>query len=186
MNRLKRCLSLAAVLMALALPLAATTMLRMDMTDLSQRADKIFRGTVIDIKLGTVTAGGGELPTTTYVLRVDEVYKGDLVAKDGVAGIEVTMLGTLKPGTDQGSIRGFSKLPDMPQFNIGGDYLLFTTAPSAIGLSTTVGLGQGAFTVFTDAGKRLMAVNGYNNTGLFDGPVAYEDLTAAVQAEVGQ
>ena len=35
----------------------------------------------------------------------------------------------------------------MPQLAVGRTYLVFTTQPSEIGLSTTVGLGQGAFRI---------------------------------------
>jgi hypothetical protein len=54
----------------------------------------------------------------------------------------------------------------MPVLSVGQTYLVFTTQPSGVGLSTTVGLGQGCFRVY-GKGDSQMAVNEVNNTGLF-------------------
>jgi hypothetical protein len=65
---------------------------------------------------------------------------------------------------------------------------LFATPPSSIGLSTTVGLGQGAFKVFAANGG-MAAVNEFNNAGLGlngDGPIAYSVLSAKINALLGQ
>ena len=42
------------------MPAGATTLARMNLADLASRADKVFRGTVISVKAGSVKAGGGE------------------------------------------------------------------------------------------------------------------------------
>ena len=49
---------------------------------------------------------------------------------------------------------------------VGQTYLVFTTQPSGVGLSTTVGLGQGCFRLY-GKGDSQMAVNEVNNAGLF-------------------
>jgi hypothetical protein len=49
---------------------------------------------------------------------------------------------------------------------VGETYLVFATTTSAVGLSTTVGLGQGCFRVY-GKGAGQMAVNEINNVGLF-------------------
>lgn len=179
-------LVVAACLVLLAAPLASTTLLQLDLADLTQRADKIFRGTVVDVIPGTTFAGGGELPTTTYRLRVDESLKGGVTAeKNGVAMIEIEMVGSIKGSTIPGR---FDVFADVPRLQMGGDYLLFTTPESAIGLSTTVGLGQGAFSVFPQ-NHQDMAVNAFNNAGLglgSAGEVSYDVLKAAVLALLGQ
>ena len=46
--------------------------------------------------------------------------------------------------------------------------MILATPASSAGLSTTVGLAQGWFLV-TGEGERKMAVNGFNNLGLFNG-----------------
>ena len=48
---------------------------------------------------------------------------------------------------------------------MGREYLLFTTRPSQVGLSTTIGLGQGAFLI-DDAGKEELTANAFGNMGL--------------------
>jgi hypothetical protein len=179
--------ALALLLLAAAAPVAATTVLKMDLDDLADRADLIFRATVLAVEPGTVAVGGGELPTVTYRLRVDEAFKGefDAAGKDAPV-VEVTVVGSLKDSPyQQGDSARFSALPRAPRLERGGEYLLFTTAPSAIGLSTTVGLGQGAFKIFLSADRQEMAVNELGNLGLFDGPVTYTDLAHAIRAEVG-
>lgn len=188
MRRTSLTVALAAALVTLAAaPARANLVLKMDLGDLAQRADTIFRGTVLSVEPGTVAAGGAELPTVTYRLRVDETFKGDFAATKGVA--EITMLGNLKGEEPGGPVTRFSHLPDLPNLVRGGDYVVFTTPPSAVGLSTTVGLVQGAFKVYRAADRQEMAVNGINNTGLtetIDGPVPYATLADAIRQQVGQ
>ena len=55
-------------------------------------------------------------------------------------------------------------------------------------LSTTVGLGQGAFTIFSQ-NREDFAVNEFNNQGLgLDGagPVEYSELVAKILALLGR
>lgn len=169
--------------------LVATIMLQMNLEDLSQRADKIFRGTVVDIIPGSVTAGGGEIPTTTYLLRVEELLKGTAdIVKEDVQIIQIKMVGSLKETPPQGGFQRFSAFRDIPRLKMNHDYLLFTTPSSAIGLSTTVGLGQGAFNIFT-RNKEDFAVNEFNNVNLgleAAGPVAYSKLAAKIRSLIGQ
>ena len=181
---------LAASLLITSAQVHATSMLKMDLGDLTTRAGKIFRGTVIDIELGTIEAGGGQLPAVTYRFRVEELYKGEATeVKDDQAIVEIRMVGDLKNKTaaEQGRVK-FSLFRDVPRFDVGSDYLLFATPESAIGLSTTVGLGQGAFKVFPLDGV-YQAVNEFNNAGLGlngPGPVEYEALSARIRALLGR
>jgi len=183
----------AASFLILAAQVNATSMLHMDLADLTTRADKIFRGTVIDIEEGTVQAGGGELPAVTYRLRVEELFKGVATeVKGDEALMEIRMVGSLvhsKP--DASGVVKLSGFRDVPKLKMGSDYVLFTTAESSIGLSVTVGLGQGAFSVYTVDGARdqFMAVNEFNNAGLGlngAGPVEYDKLSAQIHALLGQ
>jgi hypothetical protein len=155
------------------------------LSDMTANADKIFRGTVIDFNPTTVAAGGAELPAVTYHLRVEQSFKGEFPTKDDVQYLEITMVGSIKAAPAQGSLKQLSALPAPPRLEVGGDYLLMTTAQSPIGLSTTVGLGQGSFQIYT-LDKQEWAKNEFNNAGLFDGPVAYDELAAQIQQLVGE
>ena len=81
--RLKRSIFvlLAASLLIPAVPVEATSMLKMDLGDLTMRAGKIFRGKVISVETGAIDVGGGQLPAVTYRFEVDELYKGDATAR---------------------------------------------------------------------------------------------------------
>jgi len=183
----------AASCLILAAQVHATMMLQMNLEEMAGRADKIFRGTVISVQQGTVEAGGAELPVVTYRLKVEELFKGEATqVKGDVAVMEIRMIGSLvhaKPD-ENGNLK-FSPFSDVPRLNEGGDYLLFTTPESAIGLATTVGLGQGAFKVspVDGADGEFLAVNEFNNAGLGlngAGPVGYVELSAQIHALLGQ
>lgn len=160
--------------------------LHLSLAEMCDRAATIFRGTVVDITPGTVEIGGAELPTVTYKLEATEVFKGDVPAVKGVQVVEVTMLGTVKAAVDFGNLRKLSALPKLPELTVGNEYLLLTTAESQLGLSTTVGLGQGCFDIFHDGAKTELAANQLNNQGLFNGPVEYTALAAAIHEALGQ
>ena len=142
----RRRLLIAGGLLLLAPQARATTLIQMNLADLAGRADKIFRGTVCQREDGTVDAGGGELPIVIYRVRVDERFKGDFGEGKQAEVVEIRMVGG-KDDPQQRNIRNFSLWRDVPRLERGREYVLFTTRPSAIGLSTTVGLGQGAFTI---------------------------------------
>lgn len=157
---------------------------KMGLGEMTVNAAHIFRGTVIDVEQSSITAGGGELPMVVYTLRVDEAFKGDFGSGKDAQVMEIRMLGSIKAEPAAGSVQHFSTLPDLPRLQSGHDYVLFTTAPSAAGLSTPVGLGQGAFRVYDDEGQE-MAANELDNAGLFAGPVTYSALAGAIHGELG-
>ncbi len=187
--KIKLTLLLAAVGL-LSMPAGASTVLQMNLGELSQRADKIFRGTVVDVTLGSVEAGGGEIPIVTYSIKVEDAIKGSFASKDGVRYVEVRMVRDPKRVVS-GNYQRASLFGNLPALRKGGDYLLFTTASSSIGLSTTVGLGQGAFQVLS-INKEDHVVNEVNNQGLFrgmdsaglpgSGPIAYGSLVGYVKS----
>lgn len=188
MKRRRLMLSLATLL---ALTFAALTAMAamvtyMGLGDLAGNADKIFRGTVLSKEPGTVSAGGSEFSTVVYTLRVDQALKGDFGTEKDAAVFTVTMLGNLKADVSSGNVKPMFTVDVNPDMQVGNDYVLFTTAPSAAGLSTTVGLDQGLFRIFVDATRREMTVNGLNNYGIFDGPVKYDEFIAAINALVNQ
>lgn len=195
MRRLKLRSALLVLCAALALsaPLTAATVVQMNLEEMVDRADRIFRGTVLDVREGTVAVGGGELPTVTYRIRVDESFKGTYEEVKGVRIAELKMVGKLK-SSETSPVRAFSALSELPKLDVGRDYLLLTTPRSAIGLSTMVGLGQGRFELQGKPGQEI-AVNANKNLGLFrdmspsgfaaaepsEGPVPYQDLATMIR-----
>jgi hypothetical protein len=153
-------------LLASAAP-EASTVLQLNLGQMVERADRIFRGTVLSISDRTVAAGGGQLPVVVYRLRVDETFRGDFIEAKGLRLAEIQTLGKA-PFVRRGTVRSAVVLPRMPELEVGASYLMMTTRPSAIGLSTTVGLGQGCFRI-TQVGKDEQAANEANNSGLFTG-----------------
>lgn len=159
---------------------------RFTLPEMVDRSGRIFRGTVTDVEQGTISVGGGELPAVTYSLRVDQSFKGDFPQKGDVRYVEVTMLGSIKQAgmPDKGPVR-MSVLPTPPVLSVGSEYLLMLTPESPVGLTTTIGLGQGSFEIFTQD-KVEWAKNEFNNAGLYNGPVRYETLAADIEQEGGE
>jgi hypothetical protein len=167
--------------LAFVLPLSAATVIQMNLQEMVDRADRIFRGTVLDAREGTVAAGGGQLPVVTYRIRVEESFKGTYGTVKGMQIAEIKMVGKLTP-SNASPIRALSALSELPRLEVGKEYLLLTTARSSIGLSTTVGLGQGRFVLQGKPGQEL-AVNDNQNYGLLDGMAPTVTADAAEEAE---
>ncbi len=190
----RRRLLIAGGVLLLAPQARATTLVQMNLADLAGRADKIFRGTVLSAKAGTVRAGGSDLPTVTYRLRVDERFKGEFGDGKNENLVEIRMIGGAKE-VEKAGLRNLSVWRDVPRLERGKAYVLFTTRPSTIGLSTTVGLGQGAFRLL-GSGKGEQAVNAFGNVGLnrglrkaslpSGGAVSYGELAQAIRAVVSE
>lgn len=175
----------AAAMLLFVQPADATTVLRLNLEQMLSRAGNVFRATVLDVRGGSIDVGGGKLPTTTYTLRVEESFKGNF-DKEG-ATVEVTVVGSIKRDPVLiGNHHKFSILPEVPKLDIGSDYLLMTTPPSPAGLSTTVGLGQGAFSIFV-RNRQELAVNAVGNANIGQqGAIAYAQLAADIRAALGQ
>lgn len=193
--RLRLGLAVSAALAA-AIPAQATTLIHFNLKDLATRSNLVFRGTVLSAKPGTVQAGGGELPTVTYRVRVDEPFKGEYPdPKNDRTLVEIKMVGSGKEARANGAVQLLSVFRDVPRLEVGREYVLFTTPPSELGLSTTVGLGQGTFSIL-GGGKEEQAINAFGNQGLnrgmsdsrvpSRGPVPYEQLAAAIRAVLSE
>jgi len=165
----------------------ATTVKQFDLDGMTASAARVFRGTVTDIRPGTVFVGGANLATTTYRFRVVEAFKGDFpTTKGDVTYAEVTMIGSHKVEADRGGLRHLSIFRDIPRLERGRDYLLFLTAESRVALSSPVGLAQGCFDIDTASPGQLTS-NRTGNAGLaagVKGPVPYDDLAARVRVIV--
>ncbi len=190
-NRATRvCLVALAVLLLLTPALAAGEVLvqQFNLGGLVGNADKVFRGTILGVSRGAVSVGGGTLDTVTYKIEVKESFKGAYIEKGDQRYVEVTMVTGRKSPAVVGDYRSFSVLPDALDLRVGQDYLLMTTQPSAIGLSTTVGLGQGCFSI-AGVGKSETAMNAAGNRGLVagssGGAMSYSELAARIRTELG-
>lgn len=147
----------------------------MNLEQMSRAADSIYRGVVIAAVPGSVKGGGGDIPVITYRLRVSETHKGS-PAGSGAGLAEMTMI---RPPTNS---LGQPVLEGLPSLAVGKEYLLFAGAPSKLGLSSTIGLGQGLFLVHASGPGEVKLRNSLNNRGLFrgmsnqlqaEGPVSY-------------
>lgn len=165
----------------------ATTVKHFDLPHMTASAARVFRGTVTDVRAGTVRVGGGQLATTIYRIRVTETFKGDFATIKDVTYADVEMLGSIKAGSDGTGVRRFSVFRDMPRLERGRDYLLFLTSESSVALSSPVGLAQGCFDIDTSLPAEPTA-NRMNNAGLAadvqKGSLPYADLAARVRSIV--
>ncbi len=137
----------------------ATTVVQMNLDQLTERSATIVRGTVVDIEQTTVRGGGGDLPALQYTVAVSEVFKGEVSSQKEVQIVRFKMLGNLE------NMKAGKVLPSFPVIQSGKEYLLFISPSGPIGLTTTMGLAQGCFNfVNTES-----VINGFNNSGLFQG-----------------
>jgi hypothetical protein len=181
------CAGLFAVLVS-AIPRAdATTVKHLDLGHLASSANRVFRGTVTDVRPGMVKVGGGQLATTIYRIKVVESFKGDFATFKDITYADVEFIGSLKTESDKNGKRHFSVFRDMPRLERGRDYLLFLTAESSIALSSPVGLAQGLFDIDTSVPSEPTA-NRLSNRGLAadiqKGPLPYAELAERVRAAV--
>jgi hypothetical protein len=165
----------------------ATTVKHFDLPRMTSSAARVFRGAVIDVRPGIVKAGGGQLATTIYRIRVTETFKGDFATFKNVTYTDVEMIGGIKANAESSGVRHFPAFRDMPRLERGQEYLLFLTAESSIALSSPVGLAQGLFEIDTSIPSEPTA-NRTNNAGLAadmaKGPLPYADLAARVRSIV--
>ena len=147
----RRLAPVVAVVLVAAVPAVATTVMQMNLVEMGQRSAQIYRGTVLSATEGTVEAGGGQLPIVTYRLQVEEAFRGDIPVVKGMRIAEIQMIGKSKP-VRRGNLRTRLRAAAHAGTGHRPTYLVFTTQPSAIGLSAIVGLGQGAFRI-DQAGK---------------------------------
>ena len=197
--RLSNLIRSSALLALLLLPAGAaggTSILQMNLAQLADGADLIVRGTIIDVSEIRVAVGGGEIAALHYKVEVDETFKGMDPSLKGVPIAEFKVIGTLKKLE-----AGEPVIPGWPELRVSEEYLLFIAPAGPTGLTVTVGVGQGCFAISSSppsgqeemaSGQEEMAVNGFDNVGLFDGmaadglplsgPVAYRDLADRVRS----
>lgn len=189
-----RALKLGAVFIALALAaltisnVNAATAMQMNLAQMINSSQKVFVGTVVDVTESRVAVGGGEVPAVTYKLRVDDTFKGTYEEIKGVKYTDVMMVGSVRHIKE-----GKHPISDFPLLQTGTQYLMLVAQPGPSGLTTTMGLGQGLFSLTGEPGAKV-ALNGADNHGLFSGmstgfpdgvAVPYDELAALIRDIVG-
>jgi hypothetical protein len=173
-----RLVRLAVVLLAIGLVATPAALAgTLTISELTQGADRIFRGTVMAVREEVEVVGDAKILTTTYEMRVDEAFTGSFDAPKGVQIAEVTrtqVFGTLPADAAQPASM-------VPELRKGQSYLLFTGVPSE----------QGLFYIEPAEGGEL-AVNTLKNQGLFLGateaamqPALYSELAGEIRLQLG-
>ena len=169
-------------------PLYAATAAQMNLEQMVTSSERVFVGVVIDVTESRKAVGGGEVPAVTYTIKVTDAFKGEYEEIKGERYTEVTMLGSLKH-----LAAGRHPIADFPMLSIGREYLLMVAPAGPIGLTATMGLGQGCFSLTPDEESKV-ALNGANNMGLFAGmtvgiqdgqPIQYGELASIINDIVG-
>ncbi len=151
---------------------------QVNLDQLTRSAANIFHGNVVSKVEETLAVGGANAKVVRYHFAVNSMFKG-------AASEEFEMLVIKSPLNSLGK----PLLEGLPEFSVGGDYVVFAGSPSKLGLSAPIGLTQGIFHVRgTGAGRHL--VNSENNRGLYrgideskrQGPVTFDVLTSRVTA----
>lgn len=192
-----------AVFMLLLCPSARATSIRlMNLQELADHSDRIFLGVCTAVETGPDENGS---PCTRSTFAVSDVVHGAVAG-----GITIKQFGSRETFTDdQGRRFGF-RAEGMPEYEVGGEYLLFLNNDSPLGFCGPVGLMQGAFEVRRgeDGKGAPEVVNGIDNRNLFmdttipldrrlaerqarggapledervSGPIPYEDLAGLVR-----
>jgi hypothetical protein len=153
----------------------ATTVLPLDLKELTAAAGRIFHGRVTAVRSGQ---DGHGLPATWTTFAVDEMVKGTAAAT-----IEIKQIG------GGGSVDGrIFRIPALPSYAVGDEVILFLHPESAEGFTSPVGLGQGRFRVRRGHGAPVAEndVGNRNLTPVASGASSQQALTAPGSAAAGR
>ncbi len=142
----------------------ATTLVHRNLASLVASADRIFVGRCVSVQEGELKFPSGSILYTEYTFQVLDRIKGNVVGE-----VKVRQLGLTKPRQINETTALVDRVVGMPVYRENGEYLLFLNKDSRLGLTTPVGLFQGAFSIARDENGRDFAVNGNFNRGLFKG-----------------
>ncbi|RPI25830.1 MAG: hypothetical protein EHM61_13330 [Acidobacteria bacterium] len=135
--------------------------------ELVQRADRVFHGKCLTRESRGENAS---VPIVEYTFEVKKAIKGvaegERVVFRQVDGSEVG-----EPG-----------IPGVPQYAVGQELVLFLKKESRRGLTSPVGLGQGAFVVKKNGRREAEVVNFVRNRNLLIG-LSEADQTAIAPQE---
>jgi hypothetical protein len=137
----------------------ATKVKSVNLEKMIEEADRIFIGTCVAAEEGSLP--GSDIPITLYTFSVSERIKGAIGET-----LTIRQVGVRKPRI-QGDEALVFRIPGMPVYQVGQEVVLFLAADSQLGLTSPVGLMQGAFTVEERDGRKMLQ-NGFQNGGLFN------------------
>lgn len=159
--------------MLMAATAQATRVRVMNLAELVEHAQRIFVGRCV----AEEAAAAGSIPYTRYTFEVLDAVKG-------VGGERVTVgqFGVTRPRAMPGGKMQVTRISGMPRYRPGDKVLLFLGPESAIGLSSPVGLQQGAFLVLGE-GRRQKLVNAVDNRNLSHGLDLHWMIERGVGAE---
>lgn len=83
-----------------------------------------------------MTAGGGQLSTVVYHIRVDEGFKGAFDTIKGQRIVTLQMVRGAKRPPQAGPARCLPTFDDLPDLREGQDYLVLATVPGTAGSTT--------------------------------------------------
>jgi len=141
---LQALLAAAALVYALALaaPAHATSVLPLYLDEVIDQSTTAFEGTVTETHSARDAATHDIVTYTTFT--VTDVLKGSVPAT-----YTIKQIGGTLPAE-----KVTFRVPGIPQFKVGQDYVVFMAGVSAEGFSSPIGLAQGRFTVSQDAKGR--------------------------------
>jgi hypothetical protein len=163
----------ALVLLSVSASVQATSVRQMSIVDLLAHSSTIVSGQVEKVTDGFADNG---VPYTEVTLRVMDTIRGDKGDK-----YTFRQFGLDKPRTMQdGRVYLGGRPAGWPTWRKNEVALVFMYPKARqTGLQTTVGLGYGKLSL----GNRL-ALNGYDNTGLFEGTKASRGLLDRAEQEM--
>jgi len=143
--------ALAIGLQVLTAAASATTMVSTNLAQLSELAEEAFVLRIDSVE--TSTAEGRNFDVVSGV--VTEIVFGDKQTSEPVSW-------------KQFKISANVKLPGMPQYEPGKEYLVFLSGPGkGTGFQSPIGLGQGMFKVKRLPDGRASVQNGFMNSTVF-------------------
>lgn len=161
MKAKKLLLSLSVLLILAITNGSAIELIHRNLYEMSTLSKRIFVGKCISAT--EIYQPDSELPACIeYTFEVKLSIKGNV-------GNTITFrqFGLKNPRKVDKGLIYVGRVPGMPIYEEGKDYVLFLIEDSALGLTSPIGLFQGAFRITTDKGGVIRVVNGINNLGLF-------------------
>ena len=138
-------------LLAATTSVTATSVKIVNLSEMVQGSNRVFHGRCLS---AVETTHNNGLPIVEYTFLVTAGLKGT------VEGVRVVFRQLQGAGA-----RGFG-IAGLPVFSKGQELVLFLAADSRIGLTSPIGLSQGAFSVFEDPRGKLAIVNSFKNLNL--------------------
>ncbi len=152
-----RALVAAATLVLPSIDLQASQVRPVNLEEMAQRADRIFEGRCVAVRVAHDAVLGRDVTFVTFAA-------GRTVKGDPRGAVTIKMLGASAGGGPDA--RGWV---GPPSFREGEEVVLFLYPDSGRGLTSPVGFGQGKFAVVKDKHGRRLAFNGLGNRNLLRG-----------------